>query len=1027
MSESGPDKPSIQTADDREDSDYLEKSLGNGLSVHMGMAEDGELQVRILEEREDEVKNIFASKEKPDFFEKQQTRKTIANAVADRSQIPNAQAKESLLEFFSELAARSQESEKLFQHPVVDDILSSLSDSVSVFGGETTTVVVPISWNDKHKRLEFTDEEWGDSPKPFKTKFFSAFYETPNLDKDAWIELRDTLEKNYFEETYEEELTEGETVAGIVADAIGAQVNVYQERSKLQNDKLNAWYDHGNSAGRSEIKGDQDVLWVRSDAVAEVMEQAASKEHSYMGELSRQFLQNGYTFDSTSPLSAGSKPNGERWQKRCYPFDPAALGISELSIQDADDDEDDEEGSADDSPDDGDDPDNSDTSGDDESPDDTFDSDDGDDGDDMIVKPDGGWVPRDSRQPDTAMMDQISEEADRLQKQSRAYCPECGWSPSIEEQPRDTCPECDEPYSLDDWQPEYATDGGQDRAEVTKLHGSPGAGKTTTLFEHVDDERDNGREADDILFCTFTRAGQAEAADEMTGVFTGEDESDVRSRAKTVHGAALSAVIENDGLNVPSRARSDAILYSMEDDTYAYEDYCREAGLPFTPQKTNPLKMVREGEDLNDAGNKLFGLYQELKLRRWPLRRFARVDEIGLEMPDHLILDLLEGWEQHKQSYYDHPRYEHVDYVDMCIDRGYVPEADVLFIDEFQDLSPQEYLLYKTWRDSGQIDRIYIAGDANQSIYSFRAGRPLYFRETDVDDEEFATTSYRCPSAIVDLARDVLLESPENDPQGFTSHRDGGEVNRRSLKTDEDLSDAVATELLDYGASVETPVYLLARTNYQVGTIANALVKTGIPFKALSTSRMNPWDDKLTEALYVLRSLRAEEKVPRPPLHNLLEHLGGTKSRRQTLTMMEGDLMGDFYRPGTVWEAFPDCSSVSDIAALIDVTDYRREMLIQAVKSDVSPNPNRVKVGTIHSAKGSEAPSVFLFNALSSRIHREMVSGESAAEEHRISYVGITRASEKLHIVDDFFASDYTLAGLDEGHDTSGEGEGVVA
>jgi superfamily I DNA/RNA helicase len=67
-------------------------------------------------------------------------------------------------------------------------------------------------------------------------------------------------------------------------------------------------------------------------------------------------------------------------------------------------------------------------------------------------------------------------------------------------------------------------------------------------------------------------------------------------------------------------------------------------------------------------------------------------------------------------------------------------------------------------------------------------------------------------------------------------------------------------------------------------------------------------------------------------------------------------------------------------------------------------NPGEIAVGTVHTAKGLEAPAVYLFTASSeSMLTRYDKSDDLAAEEHRVYYVGATRASEELHLIDDYF------------------------
>lgn len=162
------------------------------------------------------------------------------------------------------------------------------------------------------------------------------------------------------------------------------------------------------------------------------------------------------------------------------------------------------------------------------------------------------------------------------------------------------------------------------------------------------------------------------------------------------------------------------------------------------------------------------------------------------------------------------------------IDGHHTPNAEVLFIDEFQDLSPQEYLLFKTWRDSGEIDQIYIAGDAAQSIYGFRAARPCYFRETPVDREVDLTISWRCPSEISSVASGILnaTRGAATSSPHIRSKRYGGTATRERIETPDELSQRVIAAA-DRDAHAPNDdghsVFLLARTNRQVGKIARAL------------------------------------------------------------------------------------------------------------------------------------------------------------------------------------------------------------
>jgi DNA helicase-2/ATP-dependent DNA helicase PcrA len=58
----------------------------------------------------------------------------------------------------------------------------------------------------------------------------------------------------------------------------------------------------------------------------------------------------------------------------------------------------------------------------------------------------------------------------------------------------------------------------------------------------------------------------------------------------------------------------------------------------------------------------------------------------------------------------------------------------------------------------------------------------------------------------------------------------------------------------------------------------------------------------------------------------------------------------------------------------------------------------RVRISTIHSAKGGEADHVVLFKEVARRTARE--TEQNPDPERRVQYVAVTRAKEKLTIVE---------------------------
>lgn len=515
-------------------------------------------------------------------------------------------------------------------------------------------------------------------------------------------------------------------------------------------------------------------------------------------------------------------------------------------------------------------------------------------------------------------------------------------------------------------------------AEVNRTVGCPGGGKSTRLINKVREHAREGMEPYDMYYLTFTNSGRSEVADRLVTAFDGGDEDEIKDRAKTFHGLACSVccaagIIENTNEQVA--------LPGSE----VHEEFCARYGLSYDADEDDPLIAKREGTETTHAGNQLFGLAEWLRYTQNPPEACAQSPEnIQLPAPYPRTVELLKAWERFKREEYELPQYEHADYVDEAIECGLASDLDVLFIDEFQDLCPQEYLLYLTWQQSGEIEMIYIAGDPNQSIYGFRAGTPRYFIGTTVDETVTRMKSYRCPSNIVDVAAGVLEAHPDTDPNGFTAAKQGGTAERVRLPYGPDLAGSIRGDLDAHNENEDgNTVFVLTRTNKQARSVASTFDGEGVPYAFLGREDdKQPWGDGLSLAYRALETVANGQKLQHKPS----EIRGALKDRlTETATEKSVDEINDM-----------------QVAALLREMDLHypeHKRFESALKAGAWTQPAKVKVGTMHGAKGLEAPCVYLFDSMTHSLYQKYVESENAAEEHRLYYVGATRASETLRVV----------------------------
>ena len=140
-----------------------------------------------------------------------------------------------------------------------------------------------------------------------------------------------------------------------------------------------------------------------------------------------------------------------------------------------------------------------------------------------------------------------------------------------------------------------------------------------------------------------------------------------------------------------------------------------------------------------------------------------------------------------------------------------------------------------------------------------------------------------------------------------------------------------------------------------------------------NTAQGNSIGKTLYEDIINWEKIKRGESVPEIQHQRVMEHINHK----------EIDFQGDWY------EVFNNVS--------ITKRDYMRAMLLN--KENISINP-RIKVSTIHGAKGGEATNVVLFlNQTANTIKGAKKSQAKQEEEFRVWYVGVTRTMENLFLI----------------------------
>ena len=344
------------------------------------------------------------------------------------------------------------------------------------------------------------------------------------------------------------------------------------------------------------------------------------------------------------------------------------------------------------------------------------------------------------------------------------------------------------------------------------------------------------------------------------------------------------------------------------------------------------------------------------------LINLARVKQISvleqLDLNEHLSKierDKLDAIDKEINNY--KKIYNLIDFTDMIqkfLDTNDTPEFDVIFIDEAQDLSLIQWsMINKIEKDTG-CD-VWVAGDDDQAIFGWAGADVDSFINYDAE-EILLKESERVPSSIQKIALDVINRIQDNriDKQYFPKS-ETGDIYERYKLSDIDMTTG------DW--------LILTRTKSLLKPIPTYLKKKGLFF---NTAQGNSIGKSLYEDIQYWSQLQKRIPLPDIQVQRIKERIKGSMN-----------LSLKWY------DAFDNVSD-SQIT-------YMRLLLLN---NEDPTKEARIKVSTIHGAKGGEATNVVLFlNETANTIKGAKKSTAKQDEEYRVWYVGITRTMKNLYLI----------------------------
>ena len=487
-------------------------------------------------------------------------------------------------------------------------------------------------------------------------------------------------------------------------------------------------------------------------------------------------------------------------------------------------------------------------------------------------------------------------------------------------------------------------------SHINKVFGPPGSGKTTYLLNVVDKELAAGVSSLEMGYFSFTKKAANEARDRAIVKFPNLKEKTDFPFFRTLHSLAFRCM----------SVKADMIMQPEH-----YKEFAEQAGIE--------LNVSFEEESIAKADNPILNEINLARIRGIDLRE--HYNQSGLDIEWYHFEFVERSYRHYKRS---KDLLDFTDLLEMAVvEHERLPKLEVLIVDEAQDLSRLQWLMVEAL--AAKAKRVFLAGDDDQAVFTW-AGADVKSFLSFQGHITILDQSYRVPSTVHALANAIVHRIRERQPKEWKARDFEGTV--KTYYRFEDVP-------IDEGQWL-----IMAATNYMLNPVHEWLKSQGILFERSGIPSLSP---AMIKAVVYWERLRSGKEVEGVYVKDVYKYLGGEFVARGHRTFKGGDdLM--LYTLEHLKEHHG--LQTDDIwhTALSRIPEDKREYLIAVLRRKTKlSTASRIKLSTIHGAKGGEADNVMLMMDLSPKFAKEYAS--NGDNVHRLFYVGITRAKQSLHLV----------------------------
>ena len=566
-----------------------------------------------------------------------------------------------------------------------------------------------------------------------------------------------------------------------------------------------------------------------------------------------------------------------------------------------------------------------------------------------------------------------------------------------------------------------------------------GSGKTRVLTERIVNLINNGVSPINILAITFTNKAANEMR-ERVRLRIGEISSKIF--IGTFHSFGLKVLRENydalgylRNINILDRDDMNSIIkkqikeLGFENEKYDYR-YVVDKISSAKNDEVSPSEFSKLFLSDYDYGiDKIYDSYQKI------LKKNNSVDFDDLLT---LPLELFSKRKDILEHYQEHYKY--------------------ILVDEYQDTNKIQYKLCKSLAD--KYKNIFVVGDIDQSIFSWRKADYenilLFERDYKNCKTIFLEENYRSTNNILKVANSIIKNNTMRKEKNLWSSKgDGEKVNYiRCSDENEEASKVVSIvkEYLDKDYNY-SDFAILYRTNAQSRRLEEEFLKENIPYKVFGSYFFygrreikdlisylnviyNPNDDISLERIInvpkrgigskTIEKLKTESFLENKSILDIIETGKELEFKKVILELIEDsknmsltDLVENILVKSGIRKSLEESKSLDDEIRLenleefksiteasvengiYDLGDFLENVSLVSDIGQYNTNDDAVTLMTLHSSKGLEFRVVFIVGMEEGLFPHVRSLGDikELEEERRLCYVGVTRAEEKLYLL----------------------------